>query len=229
MLKKTSRVTLVEQVSGQIEKLIESGQWCVGDRLPPEMELMKEFDVSRNTLREAIQALVHAGLLETKQGSGTIVKSKSSLQAALHRQVEKSSVMETLEVRLALEREAAQLAAERRTEEDLKQLDQAIEACKSAAATSNLEGFLKADIKFHQALVKSAHNQVLYELYDHMTDPLVSSIKNLMISDAHFDYEKEIHSELFESIKQQNVQHAIEHVNNYIKEFRGKITQIQED
>ncbi|MBU5466094.1 FadR family transcriptional regulator [Virgibacillus sp. MSJ-26] len=229
MLRKTSRVSLVEQVSSQIEKLIESGQWCVGDRLPPEMELMKEFDVSRNTLREAIQALVHAGLLETKQGSGTIVKSKSSLEAALHRQVEKSSVMETLEVRLALEREAAQLAAERRTEEDLTQLEQAIKACKSAAATSNLEDFLKADIQFHQTLVKSAHNQMLYELYDYITDPLVSSIRNLMISDAHFDYEKEIHSELFESIKQQNVQHATEHVNHYIKEFREKITQIQED
>src|SRR5699024_1523815 len=83
--------------------------WAVGERLPSEMELMKEFDVSRNTLREAIRALVHAGLLETKQGSGTIVQSSSALGAALQRRIEKSTVIETLEVRLALEREAAQL------------------------------------------------------------------------------------------------------------------------
>src|SRR5699024_793158 len=124
MLRKTSRVSLVEQVSSQIEKLIESGQWCVGDRLPPEMELMKEFDVSRNTLREAIQALVHAGLLETKQGSGTIVQSSSALGAALQRRIEKSTVIETLEVRLALEREAAQLAAKRRNEKDLESMQE---------------------------------------------------------------------------------------------------------
>src|SRR5699024_8205771 len=101
-LKKTHRVSLVEHVSGQTEGLIESGHWVIGDRLPPEMELMKTFDVSRNTLREAIQALVHAGLLETKQGSGTIVKSKSDLEAVLHRQVEKYNILEILEVRLAL-------------------------------------------------------------------------------------------------------------------------------
>src|SRR5699024_2682609 len=82
----------------------------------------------------------------------------------------------------------------------------AIEACKSAAATSNLEDFLKADIEFHQTLVKSAHNQMLYELYDYITDPLVSSIRNLMISDAHFDYEKEIHNDLFDSIKHENLE-----------------------
>src|SRR5699024_2510610 len=121
MFKKANRMSLVEQVVSQIEHLIESGHWSVGDRLPPEMELMKEFDVSRNTLREAIRALVHAGLLETKQGSGTIVKSTSALGVALHRQVEKSNLYETLEVRLALEREAAQLAALRRNEEDLQE------------------------------------------------------------------------------------------------------------
>lgn len=227
MLKKANRVSLVEQVSSQIEHLIESGQWSIGDRLPPEMKLMKEFDVSRNTLREAIRALVHAGLLETKQGSGTIVKSTSALEVALHRQVEKSSVMETLEVRLALEREAAQLAAQRRNEEDLKRLEHSIEACKSAAQKKHLEAFLEADIQFHQTMVKAAHNQMLYDLYEHMTDPLISSIRNLMISDDHFNYEKEIHSNLFEAIKQQNIQNAIQHVNEYIKEFRKKIKHIQ--
>ncbi len=67
LFKKTSRVSLVEQVVMQIESLIEKGHWEIGDKLPPELELMEEFDVSRNTLREAIRALVHAGLLETRQ------------------------------------------------------------------------------------------------------------------------------------------------------------------
>ncbi|OQV39628.1 FadR/GntR family transcriptional regulator, partial [Bacillus velezensis] len=62
-ISKTSRLSLVEQVVAQIESLIQSDKWPVGTRIPPELDLMKQFDVSRNTLREAIRALVHAGLL----------------------------------------------------------------------------------------------------------------------------------------------------------------------
>ncbi|HLR53069.1 MAG TPA: FadR/GntR family transcriptional regulator [Candidatus Avamphibacillus sp.] len=229
MFKKANRMSLVEQVVSQIEHLIESGHWSVGDRLPPEMELMKEFDVSRNTLREAIRALVHAGLLETKQGSGTIVKSTSALGVALHRQMEKSNLYETLEVRLALEREAAQLAALRRNKEDLQEMQKSIEACKRAANTKDLYGFLSADIEFHKAMVKAAHNSMLQNLYEHMTDPLRSSIKRVMISDKHFDYTREIHDDLFHAIKQQSVKDAIGYVNDYIKEFRKKVKQIQEE
>lgn len=79
MLQKTNRQTLVEQVALQMESLIESGEWGVGMRIPAEPELMTELNVSRNTLREAIRALIHAGLLKTKQGDGTYVCSSSAL------------------------------------------------------------------------------------------------------------------------------------------------------
>lgn len=107
----------------QIENMIESGLWKVGEKIPAEPELMNKFDVSRNTLREAIQSLVHVGMLETRQGIGTIVKSNSNLGMALEKKIQKSDLLETLEVRLALEREAAQLAAERRDVEDLEQIE----------------------------------------------------------------------------------------------------------
>lgn len=126
MIQKINRLSLVEQVAEQMEQLIEQGQWKVGEKLPPEMELMDKFGVSRNTLREAIRALVHAGLLETKQGSGTLVRSTSVLGAALKRHVKKSTMMETLEVRFALEKQAAKMAAERRTEGDLAKLEASV-------------------------------------------------------------------------------------------------------
>ncbi|HLR79916.1 MAG TPA: FadR/GntR family transcriptional regulator [Bacillota bacterium] len=228
MLKKANRVSLVEQVSSQMEHLIETGHWAVGERLPSEMELMKEFDVSRNTLREAIRALVHAGLLETKQGSGTIVQSSSALGAALQRRIEKSTVIETLEVRLALEREAAQLAAKRRNEKDLESMQECIDQCRRAAEEENLEAFIAADIKFHQAMIKASHNQMLQELYEHITESIRSSIRKLMMLDEYFDFEKEIHSELLESIQQQDERQSIQHVNDYIKVFRKKIHVLEE-
>src|SRR5699024_4588183 len=83
MIQKINRMSLVEQVAAQIEELIQSERWNIEKKIPPETDLMEQFAVSRNTLREAIRALVHAGLLETKQGSGTIVRSKNILDAAL--------------------------------------------------------------------------------------------------------------------------------------------------
>lgn len=229
MLEKTERLSLVEQVVTQIEQLIESGHWRIGDRLPAEMQLMKEFDVSRNTLREAIRALVHAGLLETKQGSGTVVKSSSAFGVALHRQVEKSSIMETLEVRLALEREAAQLAAMRRNDQDLEGMTESIELCKLASEKGDVQEFLKADINFHETMVKASHNRMLQGLYEHITEPLQSSIEEVMMADDYFNYNEEIHYELLEAIRDQNVQAAIDYVNHYINDFREKIKRIQEE
>ena len=131
----------MEQVAEQMEQLIEQGQWKVGEKLPPEMELMDKFGVSRNTLREAIRALVHAGLLETKQGSGTLVRSTSVLGAALKRHVKKSTMMETLEVRFALEKQAAKMAAERRTEGDLAKLEASVSETKVASEKEDIDQY----------------------------------------------------------------------------------------
>lgn len=227
MLKKTSRVSLVEQVAAQMEALIGGGNWAVGDKLPPEMQLMEEFDVSRNTLREAIRALVHAGLLETKQGSGTLVRSKSSLGVALHRHFEKSSLIETLEVRLALEREAARLAAKRRSEADVEKLQEYIIKCQAAAEKKDLEGFIAADITFHQMIIKAAKNQVLLDLYEHMTDSIYTSIHDIML-DSQFNYDNEIHDELLEAIRAQDIERASTYVDDYIHTFKKRFTNITE-
>ncbi|MGG0644623.1 FadR/GntR family transcriptional regulator [Sporosarcina gallistercoris] len=229
MLKKTERLSLVEQVVIQMEQLIENGHWKIGDRLPAETQLMKEFGVSRNTLREAVGGLVHAGLLESKQGSGTVVKSSSAFGVAIHRQIEKSSVMETLEVRLALEREAAQLAAIRRDESDIEAMTKSIQMCRSASEKGDVQEFLQADILFHKSMVKASHNTMLERIYEHITEPLRSSIEEVMMAAEDFSYNGEIHYELLEAIKKQDVQAAISHVNTYINGFREKIELIQED
>lgn len=229
MIKKTNRMSLVEQVASQMEHLIETGHWSIGERIPPEMELMEKFDVSRNTLREAIRALVHAGLLETKQGSGTVVRSASALGAALQRHVKKSNLIETLEVRLALERQAAQMAAERRTEADVEQLEACIHSCQDAAEKGDQEAFITSDIAFHKTIVQASNNQLLIDLYEHMTDILYSFVKELMAIESPFPYEEELHLELFEAIRKQDKVEATTYVDRYMNELRKNVTTMMED
>ncbi|EWM16430.1 GntR-family transcriptional regulator, partial [Kutzneria sp. 744] len=94
----TRRTGLVDQVIEQMRKAISSGEWPVGQRIPAEPELVSALGVGRNTVREAVRALAHAGLLEVRQGDGTFVRATSELSGAVRRLVG-DELREVLEVR----------------------------------------------------------------------------------------------------------------------------------
>ncbi|WP_320672949.1 FadR/GntR family transcriptional regulator [Patulibacter defluvii] len=175
-LQSTARPSLTAQVIEQLETLIASGEWPVGTRIPPEPELVRELDVGRNTVREAVRALVHAGLLEARQGDGTYVRATSDLNAALQRCVARTSVLEAFEVRGGLERDAARLAAQRRTDDDLAAIDAALARRSAARQARDRAGFVQADVALHQAVVAATHNALLIELYGHLTETMLTTI-----------------------------------------------------
>ncbi|MBT2668990.1 FadR family transcriptional regulator [Bacillus sp. ISL-4] len=222
-ISKTNRLSLVEQVVSQIESLIESGEWKIGTQIPPEMDLIQQFDVSRNTLREAVRSLVYAGLLVTKQGKGTFVRSASALGAAFERRIQQSSLLETLEVRHALEREGAQLAALRRDQEDIERLRFHLTACIKAAEAKDIKAYKEADIQLHKSIMGLSHNDLLIDLYEQMEHSLHQSIYQIveMSSDANFHLN--IHSKFVDAIIEQDVNRAIEAVNEYISQFKKSL------
>ncbi len=135
--------------------------------------------------------------------------------------------MDTLEVRLALEREAAQLAAERRTAEDLEHLRACLERCKTASEGEDTLHFADMDVAFHKAVVRATHNPMFIELYEHITDSLHKSICDIMsLNPACFG--KEIHDDLFEAIGKGDPQLAVESVNNYLKQVKASMLPIIE-
>lgn len=223
MLQKTNRLTLVEQVALQIEGLIESGQWAVGMRIPAEPELMADLNVSRNTLREAIRALTHAGLLKTRQGDGTYVCSSSALGAVLQKRIVRTDTMDTLEVRHALEREGAFLAAQRRTCDEAQELLLHFERWEAAAKLGDLDVYVTEDIRLHQMILRASHNNILIELYDHIVEALHDSIASLTRSEVKPTF-IEIHRQLVEGIVAQDSNQAVAAVQRYILESKTLIT-----
>ena len=182
------------QLAEQMERFITEGVWPVGEKIPPEKELMKQFKTSRNTVREAIQSLIHAGLLESKRGSGTTVKATSPLQVLLEHTIQKHELRDILEVRYLLERFAAPLAAERRTTAQLRNIQEAYRACEQA--TTN-EEFLQADFHFHEMIVAATNNPLLTELYKQIATSVERSIAHLLreTTIAH------LHTELLQAIE----------------------------
>ncbi|GAA0429321.1 FadR/GntR family transcriptional regulator [Streptomyces luteireticuli] len=159
------RAPLVDQVIDGLRRQITSGAWPVGSRIPTEPELVEQLGVARNTVREAVRALAHNGLLTIRQGSGTYVAATSELAGVMQRRFAGADPLHVAELRSALETKAAALAAERRTEEDLGLLEELLERREREWRSGGLERFVEADAAFHTAVVAAAHNEVLAALY----------------------------------------------------------------
>ncbi|MEU3452575.1 FCD domain-containing protein [Micromonospora sp. NPDC006766] len=170
----------VSQTIEQLRTRILGGEWPVGGRIPTEPQLVAELGVGRNTVREAVRALVHAGVLECRQGSGTYVVSTDELAPVVARRLTDDRMAEVVEVRRAFEVEAARLAALRRTPADLAALDEALAAREAAWRSGRVDEFVEADAALHSTVVAAAHNTMLAELYASVGAALRSTVAQAM-------------------------------------------------
>jgi DNA-binding FadR family transcriptional regulator len=166
----------VDQVIDQLKEQITSGSWEMHAKIPTETVLAEHLGVGRNTVREAVRALTHAGLLECRQGDGTYVRATSELSGAMARRLRAAEQLEILEVRRAFEVEAARLAATRRTAADIVAIEAALAEREQAWAAGAPEAFVEADLAFHVAVVEATHNRVLIDLYADFSAALRISI-----------------------------------------------------
>jgi DNA-binding FadR family transcriptional regulator len=171
------RTGLIHRVIEQLRDQVVTGAWPIGSRIPTEAELVRLTATSRNTVREAVGSLVHAGVLERRQGSGTYVLAASELAGAVGRRVRTARYRDVLEVRRALEVGAAQLAAVRRTPDDLATMRACLRARGQACAHGDPESVVRHDVALHRAIAEAAHNPVLAELYDNLVGALVANMR----------------------------------------------------
>lgn len=192
VLRAARRTSLIDQVIDQLREQITAGAWAIGSRIPTEAELAQLTGTSRNTVREAVQSLVHAGLLERRQGSGTYVLAASELAGAVSRRVAVARRMHVLEVRRALEVGAARLAAQRRTPEDVTRLRGLLAERNAAAARGELAEAAARDASLHRAIGQAAHNPVLTELYEHFLDAVHESILSSTLANSGQDPDEHV-------------------------------------
>ncbi|HET9647858.1 MAG TPA: FadR/GntR family transcriptional regulator [Microlunatus sp.] len=164
------RAARAEAVIERLRQQIVSGAWPVGTKIPTEPELVASLGVARNTVREAVRALAHNGLLDIRQGSGTYVVATSELAAVMQRRFAGAETRHVAELRSALEGPAAGLAALRRTDVDVIALEAALARREEAWARGDAGGFVDTDTAFHLAVVAASHNPVLTALYADLVD-----------------------------------------------------------
>lgn len=146
-----------------LERQITNGTWPINSQIPTEGEIATQHQVGRSTVREATRSLVNLGMLESLVGRGTFVRSKSPVNSVLASYLDKQPLTEVLELRRALEAEAAALAATHRTEEQLAALRRAVELAQNRTPTGRRAG--ESPGEFHAAVFAAAHAPLLSDLY----------------------------------------------------------------
>jgi DNA-binding FadR family transcriptional regulator len=179
-----------------MENQIREGLWKVGDRIPAEPELARLFSVSHNTIREAVQSLIHAGILEARPGDGTYVIANDRFAVAMSNKLREAELTQILEARRALEKEIARLAAANRTEDDLQQLESDWQRCLAKTGTG-----IDDDMRFHASIATSTHNPILAQLYHVIVSYLQDSLGSVLAEKQYDPLAMQLHAELLDAIR----------------------------
>lgn len=201
----------VDKIIRQIRNLITSGQLKLGDRLPSERKLSEKFGIGRSSVREALQKLTFYGILKTLPQSGTVVAGIgiTALEGLISDvlKIENSDFASLIETRVLLEVEAARLAAERRTEKDIVNIQQALTAYEYKV--NHGEQGVKEDLMLHLTIAEASKNKVLKSLMLIITPDIINSFINLDICKDGRSYQAlEEHKEILNHIIAQNADKA---------------------
>jgi GntR family transcriptional repressor for pyruvate dehydrogenase complex len=169
--------SLTHRVAEEISQMILSSGLRPGDKLPPMAELEARLGVSHTVMREALRMLETRGLVQVQHGKGVIVSARSSdaLSASLNTvfRLHNGTLFHLMEFRAILEIEVARLAAERRTDDNLREMRACLREMEQAAEIPR--GYVDADVGFHNALVRATHNPVLISVTSSLQDLLIKS------------------------------------------------------
>ena len=217
---KNDQEELISSIISKIRDLINFKNLEPGDKLPSERMLSEKFEVSRNNIREAIHKLEFYGLLKSIPQSGTFVANIGVI--ALNGMIDdilrlkEPDFKSLVETRILLELKTVRLAAMRRTEEDLVQIKEALDAYKEK--TLNGEDSVQEDLLFHLAIAEASGNSTMNTFMLSITPEIITNFEKYHVCDASQSLTaiKE-HNDIYEAIKNQDPKAAKQKMKVHFK------------
>ncbi|WP_282113772.1 FadR/GntR family transcriptional regulator [Maribacter stanieri] len=220
ILTRTENQEIHNEIIVQLRDLMNNKNLEPGDKLPSERMLSDKFGVSRSSVREAIQKLEFYGILISKPQSGTFVADIG--QVAMNGMVndilrlEEPDFKSLVETRILLELKTVRLAARRRTENDLKQLKNALDAYRKKV--ENEEDAVQEDLLFHLAIAKASGNSTMNTFMLIITPEILTNFEKYHVCDKNMALRGvQEHQDIFDAIKEQNPQLAKEKMKVHFK------------
>jgi GntR family transcriptional repressor for pyruvate dehydrogenase complex len=202
-LKPIPRRSSVDQVVERIRDVITEQTIAAGERLPGELELVEQLQVSRPVLREALARLQGLGLIEIQRGNGTFVASRDRLANCV--QLLRTAVtlaprelLSYAELRAAVEVQAVRQAAERATDEDVAELKRMLKELNSVDRP--YEELLEIDFRFHRRILQAAGNELMQNLMEVIYEFVVTQMAQTTPSPRENKLGRRLHREIVAAI-----------------------------
>ena len=183
MIHPIKKASISDQVFQQMKRMIFDHEWTPGSKLPSEGELCGLFDVSRVTVRNAMHKLSALGLIETRLGDGSYVKQLdecTNLNNLIPVAYLGENVASVEEFRREIESGTAAIAAQKATEEDIRELRQMLK--KLSSLQNNLDALPRADLEFHYMIARISRNSLIIRTYEIMSDIYSEHLEHLVKS-----------------------------------------------
>jgi DNA-binding FadR family transcriptional regulator len=206
LFQRIKKVRVSDAVVDQILSLIEDGTLQIGDQLPSERQLVDQFQVARASVREALRILEFEGVIEVMPGKGTFVIGDGSNQDTNEDVVRQwfkdhaSEVLEMLQVREALERQATYLGTLAASPEVIEELRATLDMAETHIDEGNLDKLVQLDRHFHRVLVNASSNKLLADLVDMLVDALLNPRRSLMRLPGRAPLSWQAHRVIFEAV-----------------------------
>jgi len=197
------RPRLCDEVARQLQEMIQAGRLKPGDRLPPERDLVRRFQVSRGSVRDALRKLEVVGLVRSRQGEGTVVQELSAdslvtpLSAAL---VPKRELLaELLELRRIVEPAFAARAAARATPQAIASMEEVLR--RQREKSRRHESTIEEDSEFHYLVATASGNAVVNRVVDLLMDLMRESRARSLQVDGRLESSLEGHTRILQAIR----------------------------
>jgi len=221
----------VDKIIRQIRDLITSGQLRPGDRLPSERRLCDKLGVGRTHLRDALKKLEFYGILKTLPQSGTVVAGMGlpALEGLITDMLSLrgNDFKSLVETRVILETNIAQLAAENRTDHDIKEINHALEAHRTKIDEN--EDAVEEDLLFHLKIAEASKNSVLNSLMLIITPDIMQYFKTHNVCEGRTRIAVKQHEMLLRHIIDKNAQKAGETIKSHLSDISEYVKTLQQD
>lgn len=215
-LKPLPRSRLYEQLVERLLSLVEEMHLSPGDRLPPERELASGLGVSRASVRQALIVLEVQGLVAVRHGEGAILLEARPRDTVLHAVTAHTRrLTEVIEAREALEVKLAALAAERRTEDDLRTIDRALADMEQEIDRG--ERGLVGDERFHGAVTAAARSGLLADLMGEISAAIRESRIESLSQPDRPEQSLASHRAIADAIRRGDAEDAAEAMGDHIR------------
>jgi GntR family transcriptional regulator, transcriptional repressor for pyruvate dehydrogenase complex len=235
MIHKVTRQKASHQVLAQLKAGISDGTFPVGEKLPSENILADAFGVSRVPVREALGVLEVSGIISSRQGGGHRVEQHSLLskyEPLMMEIANRDEVEALLEMREVIEQQAAGMAAERRSAEELQAIEQAFTAFRDATLHEEQIGY-QQDYLFHRAIMQASHNPFFVQILDNMHElylgVLVYSLSKNRGRLAERQRVIEEHHQVLLAIKAGDPAAAVRCMQRHLSNVRGKLRRLENE